>query len=390
MVVPALAEYENLFGTLQTLAANPPEILSRILVVVVVNHREDAREEDKEDNRRTLERLSAGEPALSPLNLAWVDASSRGLEMPAKWGGVGLARKIGLDLALSRLDYSGRRPFLVCLDADTRVEHAYLPVIAAHFHSSRCGGAVIPFCHRPGDSPAEQEAIDLYELFLRSYVLGLFLAGSPYSFHTVGSAMACTADAYAGMGGMNRRTAAEDFYFLQQLHRTSGVAQLRGTTVYPSPRPSHRVPFGTGRSVSRALRGDADAITFYNPECFRILGEWLKRVTRGLSKAEADLMEEASSVSPHLGEYLELSGFPVSWPRLRKNNLSDEALLKAFHGWFDALRTMKLIHHLSERRHPRCGPEESVAPLMKWGGLPIPAGVTAKLSLLREIQNGVR
>jgi hypothetical protein len=389
VAVPALAEYENLFDTLRTLAANPPEIIARILVVVVVNHREDAREEDKEDNRRTLKRLSAGGPVLSTLNLAWVDASSHGLEMPAKEGGVGLARKIGLDLALSRLDFSGRRPFLVSLDADTRVEPTYLPAIAAHFHISKHGGAVIPFCHRPGKTPEEQDAIDRYELFLRSYVLGLSLAGSPYAFHTVGSAMACTADAYIRMGGMNRRAAAEDFYFLQQLHRTSGVEQIRGTTVYPSPRPSHRVPFGTGRSVSRALRGDSNAIMFYHPECFRILGEWLKRVASGLSKGAADLMGEAASVSPHLGEYLELSGFPLSWSRLRKNNSSDEALLKAFHGWFDALRTMKLIHHLSERRHPRCGPEEAVAPLLKRGGLPVPAGEKAMLAILREIQNGI-
>jgi hypothetical protein len=390
VVVPALAEYKNLFVTLQTLAANPPAILARILVLVVVNHPENARDEDKEDNRRTLERLSAGGPGLSTLNLAWVDASSRGLEMPAKGGGVGLARKIGLDLALSRLDYSGRRPFLVSLDADTQVEPAYLPAIAAHFNNSECGGAVIPFCHRAGNSTAEQEAIDRYELFLRSYVLGLSLAGSPYAFHTVGSAMACTADAYIRMGGMNRRAAAEDFYFLQQLHRTSGVEQVRGTTVYPSPRPSHRVPFGTGRSVSRTLRGEANAISFYHPECFRILGEWLKGVANGLSKGGRDLMTEAASVSPHLLEYLELSGFPLSWSRLRRNNGSDEALLKAFHGWFDALRTLKLIHHLSERSHPRCGSKEAVAPLLKWGGLPIPAGKTAKLAILREIQNGAR
>ena len=389
VVVPALAEYENLFDTLQRLAANPPELLSRFFVLVVVNHREDARKEDKEDNRRTLERLCAREPELSPLNLVWVDAASQGLEMPAKGGGVGLARKIGLDLALSHLHFSGRKPLLVCLDADTWVEPVYLPSIEAHFNMTECGGAVIPFCHRPGDTPAGQEAIERYELFLRSYVLGLYLAGSPYAFHTVGSAMACTAGAYIRMGGMNRRIAAEDFYFLQQLHRTSGVEQVRGTTVYPSPRPSHRVPFGTGRSISRYLRGDTDVIMFYHPECFRILEEWLRLVKNGLYRDGADLMAEAASISPSLGEYLELSSFIASWLRLRKNN-GNNTLLKAFHVWFDALRTLKLINHLSERRHPRCGPEEAVAPLLKWGGLSIPEGEAEKLFLLRELQNGTR
>jgi hypothetical protein len=188
---------------------------------------------------------------------------------------------------------------------------------------------------------------------------------------------------------MNRRAAAEDFYFLQQLHRTSGVEQMRGTTVYPSSRPSHRVPFGTGRSVSRALRGEADAIMFYNPECFRILGEWLRRVENGLFKSGAELLADGDSISPQLGGYLELSAFPASWTRLKRNSGSGEALLKAFHGWFDALKSLKLIHYISEKQHPRCGPEEAVAPLLKWGGLPTPAGETAQLALLREIQNGI-
>jgi len=42
-------------------------------------------------------------------------------------------------------------------------------------------------------------------------------AGSPYAYHTIGSAFACRAEAYIAAGGMNRRHAAEDFYFLQQL-----------------------------------------------------------------------------------------------------------------------------------------------------------------------------
>jgi hypothetical protein len=54
---------------------------------------------------------------------------------------------------------------------------------------------VIPFCHQQGDTPEEDQAIRRYELFLRAYVLGLARAGSPCAFHTVGSAMACTAEA---------------------------------------------------------------------------------------------------------------------------------------------------------------------------------------------------
>jgi hypothetical protein len=387
VVIPALAEYGNLFTTLRSLAANPAEYLSRFLVLVVVNHREDAESFDREDNRRTLARLAESETEFSPLRLAWVDAASPSLEMPAKSGGVGLARKIGLDLALSRLKFGDQVPLLVCLDADTLVEPTYLPAITGHFRSSHNGGAVIPFRHRPGSSPAEHDAITRYELFLRSYVLGLSLSGSPYAFHTVGSAMACSAEAYVRMGGMNRRPAAEDFYFLQHICKTAGVGQMRGTTVFPSPRPSHRVPFGTGRSISRTLNGEDNVITFYHPECFRILGEWLKIVAGDPCREASLLMSKAASISPHLEGYLEISGFPCAWEKLRRNCRGPEPILSAFHGWFDALRTMKLIHHLSATDLPRCGPEEAAPPLLKLAGIDLPDGISGFLELLRRMQN---
>lgn len=386
VVIPALAESAHLIATLRSLAANPPDLLARFLVLVTVNHREDAPATDKEDNYATLARLASGEKELAPLRLAWVDAASPGLELPVRGGGVGLARKIGFDLALTRLDFTGHDPLLVSLDADTLVEPTYLPALIEHFRHAGAGGAVIPFCHQRGETPEEQRAIDRYELFLRSYVLGLSLAGSPYAFHTVGSAMACTAAAYLLMGGMNTRCAGEDFYFLQHLAKTAGVEQLRGTTVHPSPRASHRVPFGTGRAVSRTLGGDPGAVSFYRPECFGILRAWLATVTRDPARDAGTLLAEAAAVSPYLADYLEEAGFAGVWKKLRRNHKEAARLRVAFHGWFDALKTMKLVHHLSAAPFPRCGPEEALPPLLAQAGAAKVNGVTGQLALLREVQ----
>lgn len=388
VVIPALAESTLLFATLRSLAVNPPDLLARFLVLVVVNHRQDATPADKQDNYATLERLGTSAPELAPLRLALVDAASPGKELPAKSGGVGLARKIGFDLALGRLDFSSRDPLLVSLDADTLVEPSYLRSIDNHFRTSRCGGAVIPFCHQGGGSPRKQRAIDRYELFLRGYVLGLSLAGSPYAFHTVGSAMACTAAAYLRMGGMNRRAAGEDFYFLQQLHRTAGVEQMHGTTVFPSARPSHRVPFGTGRAISRTLEGGAEAVAFYRPECFRLLAAWLALIAGGTHRPAGTLLAQAAAVSPHLADYLECIGFASVWEKLHANHKNTEALCAAFHGWFDGLKSMKLVHHLAAGPYPRCAPEEALPELLSWGGLAPVEGIPRQLAFLRAIQNG--
>jgi hypothetical protein len=388
VVIPALAESGHLPATLRSLAANPPEFLARFLIVVVVNHRADALPADRADNAATLWQLPGWGAACALPNLCWIDAASAGRELPPKGGGVGLARKLGMDLALTRLDYRSGSPLLVCLDADTLVAPTYLPAIWAHFRETDRGGAVIPFRHQPGVSPEEQEAIDRYELFLRGYVLGLELAGSPYAFHTVGSAMACTSAAYVRMGGMNRRAAGEDFYFLQQLHRTARVGSVRGTIIYPASRPSHRVPFGTGRAVGRALAGDEAAVTFYRPECFTLLGSWLRLVEENPAADGTRLLAGAATISSGLADYLEGAAFPGVWDGLRRNHRDDAARAVAFHGWFDALRTMKLIHHLAAGPLPRCGPEESIPPLLDRAGLPQAAGVVAQLELLRTVQNG--
>ncbi|RII26858.1 MAG: hypothetical protein CXR31_09835 [Geobacter sp.] len=385
VVIPSLAESKRLPATIRTLAANPPGLLARFLIVVVVNHRTDAPDGDKSDNASTLGLLPGLSRQYPSLRLSWVDAASVGRELPVKGGGVGLARKIGLDLALPRLTGDGD-PLLVCLDADTLVEPSYLQAIVHHFSATKKGGAIIPFRHQPGETAAEQAAIDHYELFLRSYVLGLEVAGSPYAFHTVGSAMACTATAYARMGGMNRRSAAEDFYFLQQLYRTAGIGQVRGTTVHPAARPSHRVPFGTGRAVGRALAGDSPAIGFYHPECFVLLRKWLQLVGNNPEDRGDRLLTAAGDVSSHLAEYLESEDFGPAWAGLQRNNRSAHGLLPSFHCWFDGLRTMKLIHHLAAGPLPRCAPENALPPLLKRAGLEPVMGVGNQLELLRNIQ----
>jgi hypothetical protein len=388
VVIPSLAESSSLFSTLRSLAQNPADFSSRFLFVVVVNHREDAPPADKDDNLKTLERLSAADLSVAGLPLAWVDAASPGLELPAKTGGVGMARKVGFDLALPRLDLKKDPLVLISLDADTFCRPDYLPAIENHFRKASVPGAVIPFCHQPGATEEEDRAIRRYELFLRAYVLGLQRAGSPYAFHTVGSAMACTADGYARMGGMNYRGAGEDFYFLQHLAKTGGVSRVEGTVVYPSARTSHRVPFGTGRSMTDLLSGKYGAVLFYRVECYRILGDWLKLVEQSLGEKGQLLQQKAAEISTSLADFLEGNRFVDLWEKLRRNFRTPQNLSKGFHEWFDGLKTMKLIHHLSAGPHPRQNPEPAVIALLRWAGLEPVEGIGPQLELLRRIQIG--
>jgi hypothetical protein len=385
IVIPSLAEAVNLPQTLESLSRNPADLLNRFMILVVVNQRADASAAETADNFETLHSLPQWKRHCGLDNLFLVDAASAGRTLPAKQG-VGLARKIGLDLALPHLDYGCDDPLLICLDADTQVQPDYLPAITRHFASSTAGGASIPYRHRPAPGPAGQSAIDRYELFLRVYVLGLELAGSPYAFHTVGSAMACRASAYVSSGGMNRRLAGEDFYFLQQVHKTSGVASLSGTIVHPSPRSSHRVPFGTGRAVGDMLADGEQRLLFYQPVVFSIVGDWLACVAENPGEGASELLSRAARTSPVLHDIMEQAGFRDSWENLKKNNREGAKLTAAFHGWFDAFRTMRLVHELSDRAYPRIAPEGAVAPLLMRAGQVCPDSVGGQLELLRRMQ----
>src|SRR5690606_12885119 len=161
----------------------------------------------------------------------------------------GLARKIGLDHG-ARLCPDG---VLISLDGDTAVEETYLASIAAHFREHPASrAAVVEYSHSLEGSTGFNEAMARYEIFMRYHVIGLSLAGSAYAFHTIGSAMACRSEAYAAVGGMARKQAGEDFYFLQALAKLGPMGYIGDTVVRPSARCSWRVPFGTGRALSDA------------------------------------------------------------------------------------------------------------------------------------------
>ena len=108
-------------------------------------------------------------------------------------------------------------------------------------------------------------------MHLRYYYQGLAYSGFPYVFHTVGSAIAVKALSYVKAGGMNSRQAGEDFYFIQKLVPSGGYFNLNSTTVYPSPRASFRVPFGTGASIGKLTEDNSSILLTYNFLAFKEL-----------------------------------------------------------------------------------------------------------------------
>lgn len=337
VVIPCFDE-PGLLRALDSLRSCEPPNAS-VEIIVVINSGEHASAEVTERNAVTF--LQATEWARRHSTPAFAVHVLHCANLPRKKAGVGLARKIGMDEALRRLGQAGNVSSpIICFDADCTCAPNYLRALEDYFRTSpESLGCSIYFEHPlVGEMPAEiYEAIALYELHLRYYVQGLRWAAYPFAFHTIGSSMAVRADVYCKQGGMNKRQAGEDFYFLHKVIPLGNFGDLTSTTVIASPRPSDRVPFGTGKAVRDYL--ETQRHETYPLEAFRDLREFFRVVAELTS---ANWTEQASEP---LRVFLHGQEFENALVACREQSRSQAAFLKRFFAWFDGFRVMKFIHH---------------------------------------------
>ncbi|MFH1195176.1 MAG: hypothetical protein V1720_05660 [bacterium] len=365
VVIPAIHEFENIKILLHSLSQNDDDSLKKALILFVINNSVESSVETKIDNQNTIaylrEKISTPHAShfskleLNPnLKLAFIDASSPGKELPAMDAGVGLARKIGMDLALTRFNYSDSisRKLIICLDCDCTVEPDYLRAIM-NFDRKSFQAGYIKFAHRMPEDEDGQKAIICYEIVLRYYVLGLSYARSPFAFHTIGSTMVCNYESYIRIGGMNKRKAAEDFYFLEKLAKITKIQCIDTTTVYPSSRKSWRVPFGTGQRINRYLASTHDEYLLHDPEIFEVVKKWLAIFHSDDNFSAAEYIHRAKTISNELFTFLIDNSFESSWDKILNNSKDIQQIQKQKIMWFDGFRTMKLIHYLRDTIFPQ-------------------------------------
>ena len=104
--------------------------------------------------------------------------------------GVGLARKIGCDIATTLVARSQiASGWIHSSDADVFLPKDYFQLPDASNYTA----AIYQFKHQ-NDGSAVGRATALYEQTLNYYVAGLRWANSPYAYHTIGSIFAINAD----------------------------------------------------------------------------------------------------------------------------------------------------------------------------------------------------
>jgi hypothetical protein len=375
LVVPLQREDESFLDNL-TPALNGAG--GRVLVVAVVNATDEAPTATHDGNARLLRVLAdrlvprqelpslARSPASAILgrpgafDLLVIDRASPGKRLPVGEG-VGLARRIGMDLALQLQQLDGvTSPWLATTDADAQPPASYFQTLAGVAPLTPRGlrrvALTLPFWHTPSGDVAIDRATADYELSLRYYTLGLAAAGSPYAYQSMGSSLAVLGKAYAEVRGFPRRNAGEDFYLLDKLAKVGALHRPDCEPIRLRSRTSDRVPFGTGRKVGEIVQ-NAGALSTYHPRVFELLRATLTALRHAVATRDADSWRlqlqgdgqldagTVGAISSALEELQVFEALPGMLDASPDARVRERRLLT----WFDALRTLRFIHVLEGR-----------------------------------------
>ncbi|MDR2916373.1 MAG: hypothetical protein LBV74_16355 [Tannerella sp.] len=287
-----------------------------------------------------------------------------------KKSGVGFARKTAMDEAVRRFASIDKpEGLIVSLDADSLVAKSYFQEITKAMDNRSAECFTFQFQHYYDRSVYPENVITacrLYEIYLRYYRLALKTfqfrqsfsrnGGSnlnvasarqlnenvdfPFAIHTIGSCFAIRAEAYTKLGGMPPRQGGEDFYFLQKAVKMHPVYEVREPIVFPSPRVSDRVPFGTGPSVRNIL--EKGEYLVYNFELFSLL-----KAFYGLFPAmeHEEVKERIPSV---ILDYIGADTFDAILSECRKYSSSSKAFVKRMYDNFDAFFIVKFLNTFND------------------------------------------
>jgi len=350
VVIPCYNEPE-LSATLQSLfEANNPNCQTTVLVVV--NDSDESSDEVTFQNCKTIEELSLlKSTAPQWISLQFIYAN----HLPQKWAGAGWARKIGMDWAITHFNqHTNENGIIISLDADCVVDKNYFTSIFDFFDKQHNSiAATLYFEHRTNEpQPQIAEAITLYEIYMRYYKLALQSTGFPWAIYTVGSCFAVKAKAYVAQGGMNRRKAGEDFYFLNKLLQYGHIGEINCTCVRPSARVSNRVPFGTGPALANHLNGSSSLLATYPLAAFDVLVELFTNIDNIYQMGE-NLQSKHLSCNPVFMQFAE-GTFLTDELKLLASNCSNILIFrKRFFHIFDAFRVLKWLNFASTKNYPK-------------------------------------
>lgn len=267
------------------------------------------------------------------------------VDLPKKHAGVGLARKIGMDEAVRCFEQQQKDGIIICYDADCTCRPDYLQSIWTNYDRKKLNLGLVHYEHDL-DGPNEEGIIN-YELYLRYYNNGLRVADYPFAVQTLGSCITVRSSVYQKQGGMNRRKAGEDFYFIHKCMPLGAVGEINDTCIYPSDRISDRVPFGTGHAINRYLEDRDESYPVYHYSTF----EDLKHININLN----DLWKTGTltALPESIVRFYSENSFDDSLRKIRDQAGSMQNFKQRYYAWWDGFRVLKFIHFCRDHHYQK-------------------------------------
>ncbi len=363
VVIPSFKE-PQLLASLQSLLAcvfpqKPTE------VIVMINCSEKAEDIVRQENQSAFELATTWARSHSTNQLRF--HIIKNLHLPKKHAGVGLARKIGMDEAVRRLELANNpKGIIVCFDADSQVATNYLVEIEKHFDKYQKTPACSIHYEHPlsGDlDEVHYVGITNYEMHLRYYIHVLKYAGYLNAYQTIGSSMAVRSEIYQKQGGMNRRKAGEDFYFLHKIIPLGNFSEITTTQVIPSPRQSDRVPFGTGKAIGDFMNEENQVdYPTYNFQSFEDLKPFLDDIQLFYEAETIDLNQYPVSIATYMNKL----DFTTNIKEIRRQSSNLQTFINRFYRWFDGLKVLQFVHFSRDNFHKNTEIKEAV---LQWNGV---------------------
>ncbi|HNW50980.1 MAG TPA: glycosyltransferase [Prolixibacteraceae bacterium] len=383
VVIPCFNESELRYTLYSLFECENPGV--ETAVVVVVNSSENSSEEIKVQNRQTISELcDLSLDVRCWFHLFAIDVK----DLPDKHSGVGWARKIGMDWAIVQFNhFENPAGIIISLDADSLVERNYLKAICEHFSENQDDvAATVYFEHR--HQPHEvvddrlMKASVEYELYMRYYRNALLYTGFPVSIYTIGSCFAVKAGGYVAQGGMNRRKAGEDFYFLHKMAVMGKIGEINTTAVYPSIRLSNRVPFGTGPALMMQLEQKSTYGNSYPLVVFGVLKDFFSSVERFYrlkDPSETYCLSENTVFVQFCKEIL----LAEALKELAGNCGSDTIFKKRFFHLFNAFNVLKWLNYSVEHGFSKTNILTESVTLLQLMGVEAPLTLTEPEIILK-------
>lgn len=370
VVIPCYNE-PDILTTLNSLAnCCPPN--AEVSVLIVINDAENAPVETIAQNKstsNTIVKWQSQHPQLF-FDVQRILASS----LPQKWAGVGWARKIGMDEAVKQIEQNNLPDgIIVSFDADSTVLPNYLQTIESAFTDNPTKNFFTIRFEHPYNTlesgKSFREGIVRYELHMRYYRNAMQWSGYPHAIHTVGSCFALKASAYAKQGGMNRRKAGEDFYFLHKLVLLGNYGTINSTKVFPAARQSDRVPFGTGAAMKKWIEGSPELNFTYSLAAFKNLKPLLSAASHFWQIEPTEIESEFGNLHATLQSFCKNSQTIEKLIELRQNCSSVKVFEKRFFHLLDAFWILKYLNSAHETYYSRGDLQAEATNLLQYIGI---------------------